>query len=59
MEKLKYNTGAGTSTDVIDAQTVLLRAETDHYQALFDREIAFAYLKKAIGEDEYEGEVAK
>jgi outer membrane protein len=59
VETLKYNTGAGTSTDVIDAQTALLRAETDHYQALFDRETAFASLKKAIGEDEYDGEVAK
>lgn len=59
VEKLKYNTGAGTSTDVIDAQTVLLRAETDHYQALFDRETALAYLKKVIGEDEYDWEVVQ
>lgn len=59
VETLKYDTGAGTGTDVIDAQTALLRAETDHCQALFDREIAFACLKKAIGEDEYDGEVVK
>ena len=59
IELLKYDTGAGTSTDVIDAQTALLRAETDYYQALFDRETALAYLKKAIGEDEYDGEVRK
>jgi outer membrane protein len=59
VELLKYNAGAGTNTDVIDAQTVLLRAETDYYQALFDRETAFAYLKKAIGEDEYDGEVPR
>jgi outer membrane protein len=59
IELLKYDTGGGTSTDVIDAQTALLRAETDYYQALFDRETAFAYLKKASGEDEYDGEVRK
>jgi outer membrane protein len=54
VEKLKYDTGAGTSQDVIDAQTALLRAETDYYQATFDRDAAIAYLKKATGEDEYE-----
>jgi outer membrane protein len=59
IELLKYDTGSGTSTDIIDAQTALLRAETDYYQALFDRETAIAYLKKAIGEDEYDGEVRK
>ena len=59
IEVLRYDTGGGTSTDVIDAQTALLRAETDNYQALFDRETALAYLKKAVGEDEYDGEVRK
>jgi outer membrane protein len=59
IELLKYDTGAGTSTDIIDAQTAILRAETDYYQALFDRETALAFLKKAIGEDEYDGEVRK
>ena len=59
VESLKYDTGAGTSTDVIDAQTALLRSETDYYQAIFDRETALAYLKKAVGEDEYDGEVRK
>jgi outer membrane protein len=59
IELLKYDTGAGKSTDVIDAQIGLLRAEIDHYQALFDRETALAFLKKAVGEDEYDGEVRK
>lgn len=49
VERLKYGTGAGTTTDVIDAQTVLLRAETDFLQALYDREVALAYLKKVTG----------
>lgn len=53
VERLKYETGTGTTTDVIDAQTALLRAETDYCQALFDRETALAYLKRALGEDVY------
>ena len=30
VEVLKYDTGAGTSTDVIDARTAMLRAEADY-----------------------------
>jgi outer membrane protein len=59
VEKLKYDTGAGTSQEVIDAQTAMLRAEANYYQAIFDRDAAVAYLKKAIGEDEYDPEVGK
>ena len=50
VERLKFTAGSGTTTDVIDAQTALLRAERDYYQALYDREIAFASLRKAMGE---------
>ncbi len=50
VELLKYETGAGTSTDVIDARTAHLRAQTDYYQALYDREVALSSLKKATGE---------
>ncbi|MFN3480912.1 MAG: TolC family protein, partial [Thermodesulfovibrionales bacterium] len=53
IEVLKYETGSGTSTDVIDAQTALLRAETDYLQAIYDRNIAIASLRKAIGEEDY------
>lgn len=55
IENLKYEAGAGTSADVIDAQTVLLRAETDHHQAVHDMNIALASLRKATGEDIYGG----
>ncbi|OPX96671.1 MAG: Outer membrane protein TolC precursor [Syntrophorhabdus sp. PtaB.Bin006] len=58
VEQLKYQTGAGTATDYLDAQTACLRAETDYYQALYDRETAFAFLRKATGEDWHKG-VAK
>jgi outer membrane protein len=50
VEHLKFGAGSGTTTDVIDAQTALLRAESDYYQALYDREIALASLRKAMGE---------
>ena len=36
---------------MIDAQTALLRAETDYYQALYDKAIARALLRKAAGEE--------
>ena len=50
VEHLKFGAGSGTTTEVIDAQTALLRAESDYYQALYDREIALASLRKAMGE---------
>lgn len=53
VEKLRFDTGAGTSTDVIDAQAVLLRAEAEYHQAVFDRNTAIASIRKAIGEDIY------
>lgn len=53
IEELRYQAGAGTTTDVIDAQTALLRAETDYYQALYDKAIARAALRKATGEEAF------
>ncbi len=50
VERLKFDAGSGTTTEVIDAQTALLRADSDYYQALYDREIALASLRKAMGE---------
>jgi outer membrane protein len=50
IESLKYQTGAGTNTDYLDAQTDLLRTEADYYRAFFDEEIARASLRKATGE---------
>lgn len=53
VERLRYEAGTGTSTEVIDAQASFLRAETDHHQAQYDYNIAQASLKKAVGEDAY------
>jgi outer membrane protein len=51
IERLKYQTGAGTNTDYLDAQTDLLRTEADYYRSFFDEEIARAFLRKAIGDE--------
>ncbi|MDA8079883.1 MAG: TolC family protein [Nitrospiraceae bacterium] len=51
IEMLKYETGTGTSTDVIDAEAALLNAETAYHQAVFDNKLAVAAMKKAVGED--------
>jgi len=53
IERLKYQTGAGTNTDYLDAQTDLLRTEADYFRAYFDEEVARAALKKAVGEELY------
>ncbi len=51
VETLKYGKGAGTTTDVVDAQTNLVRVEMDYYQALYDRDLAIAGVRRAVGED--------
>lgn len=54
IEVLRFETGAGTSTEVIDAQTGLLRAETEYQQAVFDKKTAIAALRRAMGEDVFQ-----
>jgi len=49
IETLKYNLGAGTVTDVLDAQTALLVTETTYYRALADFRTALARLNLAVG----------
>ena len=49
IEDLRYRAGDNTSTDVINAQAALVRSRADHYQALFDRNVAIASLVKAMG----------
>lgn len=56
IQRLKYNTGAGTSTDVIDAQSALLIAQSNYYQAIFDKQIALASLRKAMGTQPHTGD---
>lgn len=47
-----YKEGVSTTTDVLDAQTMLTQAKTNYYQALYDYNLARAKLQKAIGGEE-------
>ncbi len=50
INKDRYKEQVGTATDVIDAQTLLTQIKSDHYQAVFDYEVALARVKRARGE---------
>lgn len=45
----KYNLGAATILDVLDAQVSLSQSQTDRIQAVFDYNLAVADLEKAMG----------
>lgn len=47
----KYNLGAATILDLLNAQVSYKQAKSDQVQALFDNNLAAARLKKAIGEE--------
>ncbi len=49
LEILKYDTGEGTTTDVIDAQAKLLREEANYWQSYYDYKLSLFAFKKAIG----------
>ncbi|MFH1562659.1 MAG: TolC family protein [Nitrospirota bacterium] len=44
-----YKEGVSTTTDVLDAQTLLTQSKTNYYQALYDYNLARARLQKAMG----------
>jgi outer membrane protein TolC len=45
-----FKAGAATSSDRLDAETMLLQAEVNHTQAQVDRVVAEAKLRKTVGE---------
>jgi len=51
INKIKYEEGIGTSTDVIDAITLLTLAETNYCRALYELRRAQAELRYATGSD--------
>ncbi|OGW38067.1 MAG: hypothetical protein A2Y97_00215 [Nitrospirae bacterium RBG_13_39_12] len=51
INKIKYEEGIGTATDVIDAITLLTKAETNYYTALYEFRQAQAGLMYSIGFD--------
>jgi len=46
----RYKAQVTTSTEVLDAQTLLSQARTNYYNALYDHKLAKAALLRAIGE---------
>jgi len=46
----RYQERVGTATEVLDAQTLLSQARTEHYRAYYDHQISSARLRKAVGE---------
>lgn len=51
INKIKYEEGIGTSTDVIDAITLLTLAETNYCKSVYDLKRAQAELRYAMGLD--------
>jgi len=49
IEQQKYSYAKGSVTDVLDAQSALLQAETNHSRALADYQIARARLELSTG----------
>ena len=45
----RYKAQVTTSTEVLDAQTLLTQASTNHYSALYDHSLARAKLLRALG----------
>lgn len=51
IHKIRYEEGIGTSTDVVDAITLLATAETNYYRAVYELRRAQAELQYAMGLD--------
>ena len=51
INRVRYEEGVGTATDVLDAISLLTLAEKNHYKALYDMKRAHAGLLYATGED--------
>ena len=50
IEKEKYDLGKGTITDVLDAESALLKMRTNRYVAIADYNLQIARLRFATGE---------
>lgn len=49
IEELKYKTGAGTITDMLLAQSAMIFAQANYYQALYDQAAALTEYKRSTG----------
>ena len=59
VERLRFGSGAGYSTDVTDAAVSLLRVEYDQHQAVYDRDASLVSLARAMGELSHSLEIGK
>jgi len=50
IERMKYDQGKGSITDVLDAQSAMLNSQTNYYRALADYNTALAQMDLATGE---------
>jgi outer membrane protein TolC len=57
MAKERYEAGAGTITDLLDAQTALVRALSTQVEAVWDYYIARAVFQRSIGKMQEEGKI--
>ena len=53
LAKARFDVGAATQLDMLDAQVALTRARTNETQALYDFNVALARLNRAVGTDTY------
>jgi outer membrane protein TolC len=51
INKIRYEEGVGTSTDVVDAITLLAKAQTNYYRAVYELKRSHAGLLYAMGLD--------
>ena len=51
LQRLRYQEGEGTATDVLDAITLMSRAQTNYWSARYERKRAGARLLYAMGKD--------
>jgi len=51
INRVRYEEGVGTATEVLDAVTLLTTAETNHYRALYDFRRAEASAFYSMGKD--------
>ena len=59
VERLRFGSGAGSSTDVTDAAVSALRIQNDQSQAVYDRDSGMACLARAMGEMSHSLEISK
>lgn len=59
VERVRFGSGAGSSTDVTDAAVALLRIEYEKHQAAYDRDASLVSLARAMGELSKSLEISK